>query len=320
MSPLNIDQLIGCALLGGMVCFLAAGFGGAFLATVSQLRARSARHVFLDKFGQQTTRMSLWSLAITALLAGGCLAFAWLRLGLDPEPLLAVDPLYLAWPGGLLGLGVLLLGFSLAFWRPLKNRSSIHVLLCLLAAATLVLFVPALVNVSGHLLLDPNQGAAGLDTAWWTPVWPIRGAYAGPFIGQLLLLGPGCAGAWTLVYVLRRRDRDDFGRDYYRYAAPLGARWALVFTLQLVFVAWMAWQSTGLWQETSTPETVWVLSIFPGMTGLAALLWIRVLRSPHPMRQKAAMIGGAVCVWIAVSANVLGYVRLVGGAQLPGWG
>jgi hypothetical protein len=318
MSPLDTDQLFGCALLGGMVCFLAAGYGGALLAALSQLRARSAGQVLLDKFGQQTTRMSLWSLAMSALLGAGCLTLAWLRLGLKPEALLGVEPLYLAWPGGLLGMGILLLGLSLGFWRPLKKRSRVHALLCLLATVALVLFVPVLVNVLGHLIRDSHQGAAGLETVWWAPVWPIRGAYAGLFLGQLLVLGPGCAGAWMLVYVLRRRDRDDFGRDYYRYAASLAARWAMVFALQVLFVTWMVWQSTDRWQVALNQETGGVLGVFLVVTVLAVLLWSRVLRSPHPMRQKAAMIGGAVCVWVAVSANVLSSVWLVGGVRL--WG
>jgi hypothetical protein len=318
MSPLDTGQLIGCALLGGTICFLAAGYGGALLAALSQLRARSAGQVFLDKFGQQTTRMSLWSLAISALLGAGSLTLAWLRLGLKPEALSGVDPLYLAWPGGLLGLGVVLLGLSLVFWSPLKKRSRVHVLLCLLAAVALVLFVPVLVNVLGHLLRDSHQGTAGLETVWWAPVRPFRGEYAGLFLGQLLVLGPGCAGAWMLVYVLRRRDRDDFGRDYYRYAAPLAARWAMVFPLQVLFAAWMVWQATDHWQVTLNQETGWVLGVFLVMTLLAALLWFRVLRSAHPMREKAAMIGGAVCVWMAVWANALSSVWLVGGVRL--WG
>ena len=303
---LHIDQLLGSALFGGMLCFLAAGYGAGFIALCSQLAARSSHRVFLDKFGQQMTRMSLWSLATGVFLGGAILWLASSRFGTDLESLLAVDPLVLAWPGGLLVLGFVLHGLSLVLWRPLKLRHPAHLLLGLMGTAALALMVPVVVNLAGQLFWGLPQETTGPGPFWWSPVWPPRGQAFGPIVGQLLVLGPGCGGAFALIYLLRRRVRDDFGRDYYRYVAPMGARWALAFLLQVPFAAWMVWQGHPVWPGLVRQDFVWAAAVFVIMTSLATILWSLVLRSDHPMRMKAAMIGGGLCVWLAVSAQVLG--------------
>ena len=315
MYLVDIDLYLGCALFGGMLAFLAAGYGGALMSLCSQILARRSKQVFLDKFGQQMTRMALWSLLVSFLLAGGCLVLASYRFGFAVEGLLAADPNLMAWPPGLLVLAAVLLWLSLVSWRPLKRRHSAHLLFGLLATAALFLFIPVAVNVAGHQFRGSTE-EAGAAMMWWSALWPISGQHLGPLVGQLFCLGPGCGGAWALMYLLKRRNRDDFGRDYYRHMSPLGARWALAFTLQVPFAAWMARDILKTpWQELMHQDMSWAFGVFLVLAALAAILWSKVLKSTHPMREKAAMIGSALCVWIAVSANVLGYVRLFGLVQ-----
>lgn len=252
--------------------------------------------VFRDKFGQQTA-----TLAVFLGLAGvACLAAAGLFVNLKfPE----WAAFWLGWPLPLAPLaatalpaGACLLTYR-ASWSSLRDRPALHACLGLAATAlgwlTAYLFLVSL----RHFVLSPMPPAA--SAAFFLPpagsaLW-LLAAFC-PALGLLL------AGASATLYLLARRDKDDFGRDYYAYAVQLGSKWALFSSLAAVAI--LAGLTVALWPMAQIqpwrPLFFWGLGTAVCALLLASALWFLVIRAIHPLRFKVHLISGLALAWIAL--------------------
>ncbi len=119
------------------------------------------------------------------------------------------------------------------------------------------------------------------DSSYWN---------AAPYV---LPLAFAMAGGLACLWLMIRRQRDDFGRDYYAQMLPWCASWArnawLIFWILLLVTTSIQWMSL-VQQDNylSSPEFIrsvafLLLWLIPG------ILWTIAMRSEHPLRHKATL-------------------------------
>lgn len=203
------------------------------------LRAVKRLRIFTDKFGQQAATFALmgglWAFLVLTGLAvatrvlfptlSGPLGNSW---GSLPWPIVAV-PL-------LAGLAVFLVYRGL--WHQLKARKVLHVALGV--AATLLFWL----TYAGGLAVLRLLAVPVVDTGWAASLHVPATALAWRLLAEGVCLSLHLAGTLTGAWLLWRRNRDDFGRDYYNYTMRLTAR--LGFWAGLAGLVALVWVAMGL--------------------------------------------------------------------------
>ena len=147
----------------------------------------------------------------------------------------------------------------------------------------------------------------------------------------MALCGLGVCAATGLIWLLARRNRDAFGRDYYAFAARRYAKlagWtalAALFGLMILLVLLLPLMSgltpapdsmslAALRDSVSAavlrlPERLWLVPALLVAPLLAELAFVLVARDAVPMRRKLAML----CGWLCLVLTVLLFTRLLCG-------
>lgn len=202
---------------------------------------------------------------------------------------------------------------------------------CAVVLARLTLFasgggraaLPLLTASGGHLAAAQAAAVQGAGLFW-------------PLLATALALAGAGGGGVGLIWLLVRRQADDFGRDYYVFAARTCARRAALGAwLLLPALAWLlfallrdfsllpqaaaaveaalgavpAWLAQPVAEHLAAcpelpAEAVRSLAVLLPAAGgscllalLAALLWTGVARSAIPLRAKPAMGAAVLCLW-----------------------
>ena len=126
------------------------------------------------------------------------------------------------------------------------------------------------------------------------------------YFGLLHFLEVAAAGSFGLCWLLVRRRVDDFGRDYYVFAANWCGEWAAWggwFVLLLTGGLCAMLRLQGLLPfESSDGLLVFVVALFVFLL-LPAILWTVIARSATPMRHKIGMVVSLLLLFVAV-ANI----------------
>lgn len=156
----------------------------------------------------------------------------------------------------------------------------------------------------------------------------------GPMLSACALMalcGLGVCAATGLIWLLARRNRDAFGRDYYAFAARRYARiagWSALATLLglmvLLVIMLPLMSGMALTPESVSlaalrdsvsaavlrlPERLWLIPALLCAPLLAELAFVLIVRDAVPMRRKLAMLGG----WLCLVLTVLLFARLLCG-------
>jgi len=225
------------ALVAVHVGLALAAAGIPCLTALVGLRTTKQLKIFIDKFGQQAATFALlgglW--AFLVLLGGGTVVFflspAEARAAFGfPRPLAAVIvPL-------LLGAAVFLAYRGL--WQSLKARKSLHTLLGI--AATVLFWLALYASLA---TLRPL--ATGLPVSGWgEQLLPTGPTVFWRILALSLVLSLHLAGTFTGAWLVWRRGKDDFGRDYYNFTMRLSA--GAGFAFGLTALALVIWVCLGL--------------------------------------------------------------------------
>ncbi|MEF8823723.1 MAG: hypothetical protein V5A14_03055 [Desulfohalobiaceae bacterium] len=254
------------------------------------------RGKFRDKFGQQAAAMGpkvllLFLLLVAPPIAWG-LSFAEDPLGLALSPggrvlQMALAPLLAGW------LGMTVYSGS---WVALRRSKGLHRLLGGASLLGLLAGLYTCLNIGAAWMLGDGTTASSLWRMVWLPVswgvWPVWAALVGN--------GVGAAGVLGMGYLILRRNKDDFGRDYYRFALARAARWGLGLLLPvLIAAAWLGFRGVA-W----TPVLTASLAVVAIAVLALVLLSARVMRSRHPLRLKGEIIAACLLAWILDAALV----------------
>lgn len=225
-----------------------------------------------------------------------------------------------------LGGTILSMGLWLG-WKTLRKQR-VTVWLLFLVVILFATSLWPLLTLSRLLWLDAGGTAflfakpLALSLPWFSESLPVPKELV--LMGDGWLYGPGAAGGMSLLWLLIRRNKDDFGRDYYGFAARACASFAAFggllaimnsvsltqsllalfgnpLTPGLVLPAWLTDAGERVYGLLG-PETVQragletvphalgflclALTVFHG---LAALTWFMISRAALPMRCKIAM-------------------------------
>lgn len=113
-----------------------------------------------------------------------------------------------------------------------------------------------------------------------------------------------CAGAWSLEYLMLRRDREPFGREAFAHTMRLAARASLRSgLLALSFLP-------ALWEHLtrlpgSPSDALLVRGLLMGCgaaIGLACITWIVLARSSRPCSRPVLVQGSLALVWAGLTA------------------
>jgi hypothetical protein len=201
---------------------------------------------------------------------------------------------------------LLLLLLYIALWTPLKKCRFLHVFSGLLAAlfSLLVLFA-GLLLFSAELLpvrdLSPLAFFQSLIPDFLTsPVFCALFSF-------LFCTGLASGGGLTQIWLLLRRNRADYGRDYYVFAMRYCARLALFFTLLAAALAggtyWLLDSSVP--RELSQNHDIGLMLIAFGLPLSCGLLWLSIVKSDTPLRHKPGACFACLFLLIALCAQLL---------------
>ena len=281
-----------------------AALGSPAVAVLGEISAKLNKKVFFDKYGQQTGSMGLILLALLIVIYGAGITISLSRFpDLLQQSLTPASPFF---------TGTVLLAIFAVFgliyflaWKKMREAKPLHIAIgavsALSAIAAVAIVTPAKLafNLSQG---TPTQEALATVTAMSLP---ISAMYA------LLILA--AAAGLSLAYLVIRRNKDDFGRDYYNFSLRLAARWAVL--PMIGFLACQGWLYSTLPEKMQTLilgtplAYVWAgLSVF-GATLVA--VWMIVARSESPLRLKGLAFLAVFLFWAMHALNATLFVNLM---------
>lgn len=284
------EVLVACSLAAAMAALILAACFGPFLALAGEILSIRTKRGFYARAARQIAQMSLTLGILAAALAGG--AMAWFT---TQVPALLAPPygIPLALTGGSIVAFLLMLAVFIKL-RPTKGLAGKDHLAAGLAAGSFALFsLFCTTGVVRRLLHSPPEFDVTLP--WATQLTLFFAIPSDSFFWPLLIesvpLGFALAASFATLWLVVIRDRQDYGRDYYAFAMPYCARWALGATPVAVLAGAFVFLES---REIMLPE----LSHLPSplldaasaaLPLLACILWIFVIRSAHPMRHKISV-------------------------------
>jgi hypothetical protein len=255
--------------------------------------------VFINKFGQQASTFVLFSgLALFVLLCAD-LAAIWFFLPQAAPSVLGL-PLPLAPFIGTVALGSIAFLTYRGLWQRLKNNKGRHAFfgilatVCIWAALYAALAILRPISLRLPPVADPQYLLPPATSLFW----------------RLLALGVALSvalgGVFTGAWLVSRRNKDDFGRDYYNFTLRLSAR--IGFLGQIATLAAMAWLVLGLLPlvgELTTRLAV-AVALFGTGTFLALICLAVVMPQENALRHKLMLV-------VALLASLAALIGLASG-------
>ena len=301
MNSQETMMLVANLLAPAFFGLLALGaFGSPAVAVLGEMAAKTKGKIFYDKFGQQTGAMGRILLLLLILVWGAAVGVAYTRFPQLAARLWAPGTPFLPVA---IAAGAFLLASLVHFstWKTMGRAKGVHIAIGLIAAiasmTAIALAVPAKL-----ILADPSAEAAVLSRPM---ILPLAVMYC--------LFAVASAAALGCAYLVLRRNKDDFGRDYYNFSLPLAARWAII--PMLGFLACQGWLFAVLpdafrTMTTGTPlGLVWLAAVVLGAA--CAVLWLLVARSKSPLRLKGLCFLALVLMWLMHAMNATLFVNFM---------
>ncbi len=271
-------------------CILACVLVIPMVAWICEIGGQGTKKIFWDKFAQQI--LGLANVALAGLLFASSVP-----LSIHFQDVLAAikNIFWLQISLGLAGLFVFFLFFYQISWKKYKKQKGLHLVL----GGCTALLAKAAFWTGCYASLEYTQKT---DLILKYPLfWTAVGLW-------FVLLGAAIAFACIGLYVLLKRNRDDFGRDYYRFALSCSFKSALIFFV-LHFSAYLLPETTG-WSLLAQNPSLSILLIFAaGIGAVTIFLWKRLAFHANPVSQKSAILLGLltlycfICVCLPLQAT-----------------
>jgi hypothetical protein len=269
------------------------------ITSVVGLRKAKRLKIFIDKFGQQ---------ASTFALLGGFWVFVVFGAVLTATKFLApgAAPYFLGIPLPLAAFVVPILAGAATFlayrglWQRLKTNKPLHAAIGL-SASLLLWFVFYAGLAAARLVALEQPPAVGPGF-----LLPPGGALFWRLLLEGLAFSLALAGTFTGAWLVWRRNKDDFGRDYYNFTMRLTAR--VGFASHLIALVLMGWIVVGLMPFVGELNTRQMLAT--GLYGTGVLLSIIclgwVMPQENTLRYKMLLV-------VAFAASIMALTGLCAG-------
>ena len=264
--------------------FLLAFTGMGFMSATARIFAVTRKRSSYEKCSRQLAFLGMmigWG-----LLAGSRVWIFFQEKRFPPEITYLIEMSWL-----LLSLAVMLSSIYFVLWRLLKNMPVLHMTVGLISAVQACLTLVMILLTARFLAAFVHPEAATLTMehiipmSWDAPCWTAA-CYSLPLVFAM----PAAFGSLWLVL---RRNREDFGRDYYNTMIPWCAAWArnawtvlwLILLTSGSVQMWLQWQSGSFDQQSALLDCARIL-----LWAIPALLWAMVCRSAIAMRHKITLL------------------------------
>lgn len=297
------------ALLPLPLLIAAIFWGAPAIALVSELIGLISGKPFFSRAARQMSRLALGGHVLFWLIAAiSAVTLAshpvWRSAFVADNRLLLIASVALPFFGSLA-----LAGYDLG-WKLIRERKLVHFLLGCVANLPIKYGYWALAGLG--LLLFRN---VGLDSQAFLPPW---GSALWPLMALWLPLSLTLATGAGLCYLLLRRNADDWGRDYYRFAAPFLAKWHLACGLiVLVVLVWLYASLKGVF-NLHLPQIQYAGMAAVACLGLSMALALLVGSSENPMRLKLSMAAVAALSLAHGSLLMVAILETLN-RYVPGW-
>lgn len=266
-------------------------FGSPIVALLGEIAAKTKGKVFYDKYGQQTAGMGLVLILLLLLIEVAGIGIMYVKFPQFFHKIFTpTSPLKIA----AIALGaffVLSLPYALT-WKKLRTSKGLHMTLGFGASISAVALIAT--GVPAKLMIGTPADMAESIQAM---ILPMAIMYT--------ILIVASAAALSCAYLVMRRNKDDFGRDYYNFSLKLAARWATI--PMLGFLGCQGWLFAVLPQDfkTMVMETplgiVWAAGAGLGL--ICAIIWVLIARSEKPLQLKGLTFVAIAIMWLAHTAN-----------------
>lgn len=301
-----VQTLIACAAAALIASLILSSVFGAFMATANEFATLQTKRAFYARAARQTAQTALCTGTLAALLGAGFMV--WFAMN---EPALLAPP-YIA-PLALTGGSIVIALALLAIYvhpRPGKTLAGkTHATIGLASAVWSALALFCCTGIVRRLLHTPPEFETTLPLALQLHLFfeiPFD-SFFWPLLLESVPLGFAFAAAFTCIWLLLMRGKQDYGRDYYNFALPCCARWAFGGTLLAVLAGvFVFFESRKLMLPELSHEPSLLLDVLSAaLPLLACLLWIFTMRSPHPMRHKISVVLALLFLLAGFAGQVL---------------
>ena len=209
--------------------------------------------------------------------------------------------LYLS--AGLLLGGTIIWTVVVAAWKTLRGWPVLHGFLAFLTGSSLAC-LPIIGLILGRVALQGTELPQENDLQ--TLIGLLLPSASDPFwlyFGLIHFLEVASAGALGLFWLLVRRKSDDFGRDYYVFAANWCGEWAAWggwFSLIMAGVLCFMLQTQDLLTLENQGALLFVAALFAALL-IPSVIWTVIARSATPMRHKIGMIFSLLLLVVAIA-------------------
>ena len=280
LHQFDIDPLFFFVLLAtaGLTLFFAlAALAAPLLGVVTESLYVFKHQSFYDKCALQITQAAFcMGLFIFFTLGAGLFYYVYYVDYIAIPPLIKAPSL----------TGLLLLGVYWITWSALKQRRALHLLLGWAAALSML---GALFVFCGLLI--------AVD-------WPAFMALI--YVG-LLCAGLAAGAGLSQLWLIMRRFKADYGRDYYAFAMRYCARVALASTLAatLAVGALLFLLRDFIPAQLMQRPDVGITLIAFGLPLSCCQLWLGIARSENPLRHKIGAFFACIFLFMALCAQLL---------------
>ncbi|TDT88623.1 hypothetical protein EDC59_10523 [Pseudodesulfovibrio indicus] len=278
--------------------------GSPAIAVLAEISAKTRGKILFDKYGQQTAALGLILTIVMILICGASLGIALVKY---PDLFSAHTTPGSPFFNGLTAFGVFVVAGLLYFptWKKMRNAKAAHIALGLVA--TFAAIIGLAIVVPAKLAFNFSMTAPSAEALAKTAM------IAQPMSAMYALLILAAAAALSMVYLIVRRHKDDFGRDYYNFALRIAARWAM-----LPMIGFLGCQG---WLYARLPENLQTLIlgtplafVWAGLAAIGAIccfLWLFLGRSETPLRLKGLAFLAAALFWVMHALNAALFVNLM---------
>ncbi|HAS89972.1 MAG TPA: hypothetical protein DCS48_11810 [Desulfovibrio sp.] len=316
MEPIRLTAMISAQMLPKALIDFAtlAAIGAPIMAVILEITAKARKKIFYDKLAQQVTTLTLILYLLFIICLGGAAAFfsrqmPWLRDWFI-NPASPVMMFYIT-------LGIALAGLIpyKYTWKKLKKSKPLHIMFGSIGAlgglATIHVATVVMQKFFTLQMESPNPAVPAVP--FFTHFQQIPGKAGLCLAGIYLIMALAFAATASGLYLVCRRNKDDFGRDYYKFSLPVVSRWALFPTLiQLAASAGIVYYICGPNVATLYQNLPVAISFGTSLllTIICCAIWIVTWRSEAPMRHKIGLSLTPLLVTLAHATLMAGTMNL----------
>ncbi|WP_320170587.1 hypothetical protein [Maridesulfovibrio sp.] len=316
MDPIRLAGLLTVQMLPkSAVDFTTlAAIGAPVIAVILEITAKARKKIFYDKLAQQVAALSLILYFLFILCIGGSAVYFSQKLPWIKDwfinPASPLMMLYLTLAIAVIGL----LPYKYT-WKKFKKNKIPHVLMGIigLLGGAASVHVATVIMKLFFTLQAQSAAPAVQDVPFYSHFTALPGNAELCLTGIYLVMALSFAATASGFYLVLRRNKDDFGRDYYKFALPVIARWALFPTLALLaavagVVYYMINPNFEMIYTDITAATA--MGSFLFLVAVCCAIWIVTWVSETPMRHKIGLAFAPFLMIIAHGALLGGAMKL----------